>query len=156
MVANFKKTDHFLYRQWDRKIDDSLLEKILNKINENISSKTFVVVGNKLLKKFGLKVSGRTNLIIVVKKNILITLFMVEDLYSYLKSNRTCEFIIINDYNHISSQRDLKTRLPKIDKRVGVKLNFIIMSKTTGTAGWPSTTGNPSGGGRDNNPPSKQ
>ena len=22
-------------------------------------------------------------------------------------------------------------------------------------AGWPSTTGNPSGGGRDNNPPSK-
>lgn len=26
-----------------------------------------------------------------------------------------------------------------------------IMSK----AGWPSTTGNPSGGGRDNNPPRK-
>lgn len=23
-----------------------------------------------------------------------------------------------------------------------------------GDAGWPSTTGNPSGGGRDNNPPS--
>jgi len=23
------------------------------------------------------------------------------------------------------------------------------------TAGWPSTTGNPSGGGRDNNPPRK-
>lgn len=25
--------------------------------------------------------------------------------------------------------------------------------KTMSTAGWPSTTGNPSGGGRDNNPP---
>jgi hypothetical protein len=27
------------------------------------------------------------------------------------------------------------------------------MSKTKGNAGYPSTTGNPSGGGRDNNPP---
>lgn len=27
------------------------------------------------------------------------------------------------------------------------------MSKTKGTAGWPSTTGKPSGGNRDNNPP---
>ena len=102
-TLKLKKTNHFLYRQWDRKIDDRLLEKILLKIDKKNSSKTFVVVGNKLLKKFGLKVSGRTNLIIVVKKNILITLFMVEDLYSYLKSNRTCEFIIINDYNHICS-----------------------------------------------------
>jgi len=27
--------------------------------------------------------------------------------------------------------------------------------KTMSTAGWPSTTGNPLGGGRDNNPPRK-
>ncbi|MDD2386095.1 MAG: hypothetical protein PHP52_04870 [Bacteroidales bacterium] len=96
MVANFKKTDHFLYRQWDRKIDDSLLEKILNKINENISSKTFVVVGNKLLKKFGLKVSNKANLIIVANTNLLITIFMVEDLYQYLKSQPKYDFIIIS------------------------------------------------------------
>lgn len=30
-----------------------------------------------------------------------------------------------------------------------------IRSFTMGRAGWPSTTGNPSGGGRDNNPPRK-
>ena len=29
------------------------------------------------------------------------------------------------------------------------------MAKTKGNGGWPSTTGNPSGGGRDNNPPQK-
>jgi len=27
------------------------------------------------------------------------------------------------------------------------------MAKTKGKGGWPSTTGKPSGGGRDNNPP---
>ena len=36
-------------------------------------------------------------------------------------------------------------------------LVFIINHhyQNAGTAGWPSTTGNPSGGGRDNNPPKK-
>lgn len=31
----------------------------------------------------------------------------------------------------------------------------IYMNNGGQGAGWPSTTGNPSGGGRDNNPPSK-
>lgn len=96
IISNLKKTDHFLYRQWDRKIDDSLLEKILNKINKKNSSKTFFIIGNKLLKKFGLKLSGRTNLIIVANTNLLITIFMVEDLYQYLKSQPKYDFIIIS------------------------------------------------------------
>ena len=33
----------------------------------------------------------------------------------------------------------------------GITINLLIMSK--GKAGKPSTTGKPSGGGRDNNPP---
>lgn len=32
---------------------------------------------------------------------------------------------------------------------------LIVNMNQTGSSGWPSTTGNPSGGGRDNNPPSK-
>ena len=32
-------------------------------------------------------------------------------------------------------------------------LTNYYMSKTKGNAGFPSTTGKPSGGGRDNNPP---
>jgi len=31
----------------------------------------------------------------------------------------------------------------------------VFMNNDGQGAGWPSTTGNPSGGGRDNNPPSK-
>ncbi len=31
-----------------------------------------------------------------------------------------------------------------------------VYCMSNGNGGWPSTTGNPSGGGRDNNPPSKR
>ena len=39
--------------------------------------------------------------------------------------------------------------------RVGINNQMLFMTKEKGTAGYPSTTGNPSGGGRDNDPPKK-
>jgi len=42
-IGKFQKTDHFLYKQWDRQIHDKLLKVILNKINPN-NHKTLYIV----------------------------------------------------------------------------------------------------------------
>ena len=32
-IRGFQKTDHFLYRQWDRGVTDKLLKNVLEEIN---------------------------------------------------------------------------------------------------------------------------
>jgi hypothetical protein len=95
-ISRFQKTDHFLYRQWDRKIEDSVIDKALAKLNLNCKTKTHLIIGVKFLREMGVKASRKTNLIIVVKQNVLITLFPVSDLRSYLQSINSKNVIIIN------------------------------------------------------------
>jgi len=85
-ILEFRKTDHFLYRQWDRGVSDSLIVSALGSINVEDSDKTILVIGNSTLKKNGEKVKPKSNLIIILKNNKLITLYYVTDLYDYLKS----------------------------------------------------------------------
>ena len=85
-MKNLKKTEHFLYRQWDRGVTDTLLEKLLNNFKNKFKKKTLLIIGSNILKKYGEKVSNKKVLIIVLKKGVLITLFYVDDIYNYLKS----------------------------------------------------------------------
>jgi len=87
MKTRFQKTDHFHYRQWDRKIDDSVLDEILKRDSLSVQDKTLLIVSNTLLKRLGYKSMSNENLIIVIKRNALITIFKVTDLYMYLSSN---------------------------------------------------------------------
>jgi len=95
-TLNFKKTDHFLYRQWDRKLEDSCLEKILNKVYISSKKKTMLIVGSKVLKEVGCRFRANENMIIIVRSNLLITFFVVKDLYKYLKTLHKMEKHIIN------------------------------------------------------------
>lgn len=97
MKTRFQKTDHFHYRQWDRKIDDSVLDEILKRISRSVQDKTLLIVSNNLLKGLGCKSMSNENLIIVIKRNVLITLFKVNDLYQYLSSNKHIAKQIINE-----------------------------------------------------------
>lgn len=85
MKTKFYKTEHFIYRQWDRGIDDDSIERIVKEI-EPCNKKSLIIIGSENFKKYGLGKSKNRNLIIIQKGKALLTLFFVKDLYNYLKS----------------------------------------------------------------------
>ncbi len=71
-IAGFDKSDHFIYRQWDRGIDDKLLSKILNRIETGTEEFILVVSRNLIKKLIGKKTQ---ELFIKIKGKILITCY---------------------------------------------------------------------------------
>ncbi len=71
-IHSFRKTDHFLYRQWDRNVSDELLKTVLKKVNSNTNNH-LIVISRNYLKRNGLKI--KCELFIKIKGNILITCF---------------------------------------------------------------------------------
>lgn len=93
---DYQKTDHFLFRQWDRKLEDTCLVKILEKVDVYGKRKTILIISSKVLKEVGCCLRANENMIIIIKSNLLITFFVVKDLYEYLKSVPKIEKQIIN------------------------------------------------------------
>ena len=71
-IAGFYKSEHFYYRQWDIKITDQFLEKILKNIETN-NDNTLLIVSRQILKKDNKK--SDEQLFIKVDENLLITCF---------------------------------------------------------------------------------
>jgi hypothetical protein len=88
MKSKFYKTEHFLFRQWDRGIEDIIIDKIITQLKTSSKTKSIIIVSNNFFKKAGCKIKKNTNLIIVSKGKALLTLFFVDDLYAYLKSKK--------------------------------------------------------------------
>ncbi len=92
-IAGFCKSDHFTFRQWDRKINDKLLNEILNKIEPN-KENTLIIVSRKVLKKVNKKVNKE--LFIKVNNKTLITCFYCE-FQEYYVVDREQNYLIINE-----------------------------------------------------------
>jgi len=79
-VAGYIKTEHFMFRQWQRKIDDNLVETALNHLNSKKEQFLFVI-SRKIVKEL----SGTDReLFIMVKGRILVTCFY-GDFKGYIK-----------------------------------------------------------------------
>lgn len=91
-IAGFCKTEHFTYRQWDRKINDTILVEVLKNIEPN-KRNTLLIVSRKLLKKINIKVNKE--LFIKIDNKTLITCFYCE-IQEYCAKNREQNYIIIN------------------------------------------------------------
>jgi hypothetical protein len=76
-IFEFRKTDHFLFRQWERGFDDCLLKKIIPHINNVICKKKVVIVDKAFLIKKGIKCKA-ARLIIVIKDKCLATIYWME------------------------------------------------------------------------------
>lgn len=85
-IKHYQKTDHFLYRQWDRGVNDYVVSEIIKGVTGAPIKKTLFIAGKTLLKKLGLTKHNPSYLVIVAKSKTLITLFFVNDLFAYLKS----------------------------------------------------------------------
>ena len=93
ILEGFNKTDHFMYRQWDRNITDKSLSKILKRLDKS-KKKTLIIVSRKILKKIG--VNCKKELFIKLDKSTLITCFY-SDMQTYLGTKREQNYLIINN-----------------------------------------------------------
>jgi hypothetical protein len=78
-ILEFRKTHHFLFSQWDRKIDDQLLYKILPYIECTNCEKDIVFALPSFLKKKEISKDENQCLILVIKNKLLITAYWCKD-----------------------------------------------------------------------------
>ena len=90
-LGPFNKTEHFIYRQWDRCISDELLNSILENID--CSRNTLLIVSREVLKQNNLRI--QKELFIKIDNTTLITCFFSE-IQEYKVSNRNQNYQIIN------------------------------------------------------------
>lgn len=91
-IEGFCKSDHFSYRQWDRKISDNLLSQILKDIETN-NCNTLLIVSRKVLKKINKNINEE--LFIKIDNKTLITCFYCQ-FQEYLVTKRIQQYIIID------------------------------------------------------------
>jgi hypothetical protein len=78
-ILNFRKTDHFLYRQWDRKVDDILLGKILPYVNGKKNEKEVTIVFSSFLKKSKIKNKNNNCFILITKGAVILTCYWCDN-----------------------------------------------------------------------------
>ncbi len=93
-LKQFKKTDHFWERAWERSINQAEIDKLLQKIIPK-KGKNLLVFGKEKLREAGIKRPSKTHMVIVAKNNVLLTIFEVPDLFHYLKRNISKAKIIL-------------------------------------------------------------
>jgi hypothetical protein len=72
-ISRFQKTEHFLLRQWDRGIEDSVLHAICPLVKGVKNKKEVVFVLPSFLKKQGVMNQTSQCLILIVKGHLLIS-----------------------------------------------------------------------------------
>ena len=89
------KTNHFLKRAWERGFHQYDIDRLTENAKQG-KAKTRLVYGSDKLRKLGYKFAKKSHLVVIMKSNVLVTLFEVPDLYSYLKSIQdNCSTIIM-------------------------------------------------------------
>lgn len=90
-----RKTNHAIDRQFDRGVDDFLLEKVGWKIDFFRKGKTLYIVTLNTLKKCGYK-GTRQFLVLVMKSKTLITIFFEDNFRAiYSKRDANSKFVLI-------------------------------------------------------------
>jgi hypothetical protein len=75
-IYEFVKTDHFLFRQWDRCLNDNVFYKILTHVKCVSCKERIVVITSSFFHRRKIFKNAQNYLVIVIKRaNILITVF---------------------------------------------------------------------------------
>lgn len=87
-ILEFKKTDHFLYSQWDRNINDQILYNVLPFVECTKCHKDVIIVKPSFLKRKGIKSRNNECLVIITSNNVLITCYWCDHTdYLYSKDS---------------------------------------------------------------------
>lgn len=75
-IFEYKKTHHFMFRQWERKLDDQTLYKILPYIQNTTFSKIVAIFFPTFLERKKILRQNKTeSLVIIIKKRIILVTF---------------------------------------------------------------------------------
>ena len=91
-IAGYFKTEHFLYRQWDRGVSDNELNFVLNRIQVK-KRQQLLVVSRKIIRKYCNKKC--LELFIKIEGKTLITCFYC-DFQDYLNPKKKENYQIIS------------------------------------------------------------
>jgi hypothetical protein len=96
-ILNFKKSDHAMLRQWQRKIPEKLIYLVIRNFNGDFLSETLIQVKAQTIVKWGFNVSTQDDLFIKINGNVIVTLFFcsAEDTANYLAKTKS---LIFNHY----------------------------------------------------------
>lgn len=72
-MFEFSKTNHFLYSQWDRSIDDKILRSVLPMVNNLSKNKDIVLAMPSFLLKRGLGKDDKQCLVLIIKNKLILT-----------------------------------------------------------------------------------
>lgn len=92
-MKNLIKTEHFLFRQWDRSIPEDILEFVATRMKRT-NRKLIVIISRKILRKYNCR--SDKELFLVVENGVLITGYF-EDLNACFGRRFSNECLIIND-----------------------------------------------------------
>ena len=91
-ISSYFKTEHFLYRQWDRGIPDDLLKAVLpTKVS---SQKQLFVVSRKTLRKYSKNCKGE--LLIKTDGKTLITCFYCDFQDYFFNAQKNENYYFVN------------------------------------------------------------
>lgn len=90
-ISGYFKTEHFLYRQWDRGIPDDLLKAVLP--TEVSLQKQLFVVSRKLLRKYSK--NYKTELLIKTDGKTLVTCFYCDFQDYFFNAKKTENYYFI-------------------------------------------------------------
>lgn len=95
-ILEFRKTNHFMFSQWDRSIDDKMLYAILPFVKCNKCEKDVVFVMPSFLNRRGISTDEKNSLILIIKYKLLLTAYWC-DHPDYLYSKEAyAHFQILN------------------------------------------------------------
>ena len=93
MKKRFYKTNHFWDRAWERGLNQSEIDALLSNVAPQ-RGKHIAIFGKNAIKKAGVKATNKSHLVIVMRDNILLTLFVVWDLYGFMKTHVNSNFLL--------------------------------------------------------------
>ncbi len=95
-ILSFTNTDHFLYRQWDRKIDDLLLGKILPYVSYRKNQKEVTIAFSSFLKSNRIKSKNNNCLILITRGDVILTCYWCNDPEYLYNRDKNTNFQIFN------------------------------------------------------------
>jgi hypothetical protein len=94
-ILEFRKTTHFMFSQWDRSIDDQILNKILPYVECSECEKDIVLVLPSFLKRKGVARDDETCLVLIVKKNLILRGYWCDHISYLFSKEKNAHFQIL-------------------------------------------------------------
>lgn len=95
-ILNYRKSNHFLLKQWDRCIEDTFLYKVLPYIDQLKSGKNIIIAKPIFLNRKGIVMDSMISLVVVIKENLLITCYWCHNPEYLIKKEHNAFFNVLD------------------------------------------------------------